>query len=599
VEECSVDDEAKNVSDMGNIPAAELKESLSNFIADSVIRAALFSTYTFNCDYFEEEILQSLLCGMGQRRGTFPVTVIVDRNRFVGQRSGYDVCLSPGERLWHPKIVALMLENQRQERRTVFAIGSGNLTPSGWRKNLELFLLMEWTGWRLPVAVKHWINPNIGFAQDTKFGRWYIENNDGKADRSVDKTIFGNYVEGCIWDQWCWDRPWNRACIVSPFTDCREEEQNDDPQDYFAKILELASSSSSRLDVYLQVVPDGRVIGSWRTFKWLSERIHLQIYGVEPAASGQRLHAKLHAAKVDGTWCILGGSPNATSAAMVKSEEQSGNVELAWQTKSGTLPYGLLPPGAPVQLKKSNFVEPDKTFEAMRWRVISSVSYNPKNRKLVTEWLPGHSEKDTTILLGEKEIKLYDQVLLGVERAIATLPRSLEEKSKFQADWVPIMFPENESDDPIFERNWTLEEYIAMLTSFEKEDSNGDLTSSATSSHTETMPNIEEDFPWHENVLSLELGLKSVKERLDISISSDETNHLREVVRRCLEKAEPDQDNSDALESSWKKWVRAEICYTILSWDRRKVIYRPFLKLARQWKGKIDPYLRRRMWRDV
>ena len=102
---------------MKNVSTAELKDSLSNCIADSIIRAALFSTYTFNSAYFEEEIFQSLLCGMGQGRGTFPVTVIVDRNRFAGQRSGYDVCLSPEGRLWHPKIAVLMLENQRSQER--------------------------------------------------------------------------------------------------------------------------------------------------------------------------------------------------------------------------------------------------------------------------------------------------------------------------------------------------------------------------------------------------------------------------------------------------------------------------------------------------
>jgi len=493
-----------------------------------------------------------------------------------------------------------MLENQRRETaRTVFAIGSGNLTMSGWRKNLELFLVMEWPEWHLPVAVKHWISPSIGFAQDTKFGRWYAENTSGRANVTVDRIIVGSYGNDCIWDQWRWDRPWKRACIVSPFTDIREEEQNDDPQGYFTRILELASSPRSRLDLYLQAMPDGRVVGNWKTFKWVSQRIRLQVYRVEDKDNSQRLHAKLHAVQAGGTWHILGGSPNATSMAMLMRKEQSGNVELAWQSKSDSLPHGLLPPASPVQLKKSNFIEPAKTSEIPRWRAISSVSYDPKNKRLASEWLPRHSEIDTKILLGGEGIRLNDQVFLGVERAVATLPRSMQEQGKFEADWVPIKFPYNESDDPVFERNWTLEEYVAMLAGFEESENGSESLSSSDGSGSGTRLKAEQDFPWHESVLSLELGLKNVRKRLDDSISTDETNHWLTVVRRCLEKAEPEQDDSDALEANWKKWVRAEICYTLLSWDKRKRMYRPFLKLAREWRKKIDPYLRRRMWTQL
>lgn len=582
---------------MRTIPSADLNESFSHYIADSAIRAALFSTYTFNHAYFEDDILQSLLCGMGQRRGTFPVTVIVDRNRFMGQRSGYDVCLSPEGRLWHPKVIVLMLESPRRETaRTVFAIGSGNLTMSGWRKNLELFLVMEWSGWRLPSAVKHWISPSIGFAQDTKFGRWYVKNAGRGADVTVDRIIVSSYGKNSIWSQWNWDRPWKRACIVSPFTDIREEEQNDDPQSYFAEILEWAASSRSRLDVYLQAKPDGRVVGNWKTFKWLSQKIHLQVHRVEDKDNSRPLHAKLHAVQAGNTWHILGGSPNATSAAMLMGKDQSGNVELAWQSESDNLPHGLLPPASPVQLNKSNFIEPAKTSDIPRWRTISSISYDPKNKKLAPEWLSGHSELDTKILLRGERIRLNNQILLGDERAVTTLPTSMQEQGEFEADWVPIKFPYNESDDPVFERNMTLEQYISMLAGFEESENAGESSSSpADSAQAETRPKTGQDFPWHERVLSLELGLQNVMKRLDDSISTDETSHWLTIVRGCLDRAEPRQDDSDALEVSWKKWVRAEICYELLSWDKRKGIYRPFQKLAREWRKKIDPYLRRRM----
>jgi hypothetical protein len=581
------------------ITRADLKGLIAHKIADSVIHAALFSTYTFNRFFFEEEIFEGLLCSHGQHRGTFPTTILMDRINFHGHGWGYDVCCSPDDRLWHPKVVALMLRERTRsaQARTVFIAGSGNLTPSGWERNQEIFLVLEWAGWVLPDSVEQWILPKTGFGFKTAFGQWYDENHFGRVPKFIENKLFSNYGQESIWRQWEWSGDsWTKAYIVTPFTDARAEEKNDNPRGYFSELVKYANSSKARLCVYLQSTPDGRVIGHWRTFDWLRNKVQLQVYSVGDDQKDRPLHAKLQVINAGGVWHILGGSPNATGNAMLMEKAQKGNVELAWQTVTDRLPDSVFPHGTPVQLKKSNFVEPSRTALSKRWRALKSVTYYPKSQRLVPHWLPGHNLVDTQVLLADKEIGLPAKVTLGTERAIATLPRDTNLNRGFVEDWVPIEYPYVECDDPVFDKAWSLEEYFALLAGCDENDMEVNMrTLQETMPSAPSISNDTDGFEWHERVTGLERALANLKKRIDELDSPLEASYWLKMVKGCLEATDLPAEKRDPFESSWREWVRLEICRCLLSLDKRKRTSKPFVKVAREWEKKIRPLLRKSM----
>ena len=137
------------------VAAASLAERLSDEIGGGRVIAALFSTFTFRREFFERVPL-SLITAEGRRRGFLPITAIVDRTQFEGGGWGYEVVRAPADRRWHAKLLAVMVEDQGAHG-PVLAIGSGNLTRSGWERNLELFCVDSWPAWSLPPAVHAWL----------------------------------------------------------------------------------------------------------------------------------------------------------------------------------------------------------------------------------------------------------------------------------------------------------------------------------------------------------------------------------------------------------------------------------------------------------
>lgn len=581
-----------------SIAKEDLKELVAREIAERVINAAFFSTYTFNRAFFEEEIQGGLLCSHGQRRGSFPVTIIVDSSNFEGQGWGYDVCCPPNDRLWHPKVVSLMLKERTKsaEATTVIIIGSGNLTPNGWGKNQELFLTLEWQGWVLPNALEQWICSKRGIASETAFGHWYRDNHSGQVPRFIERCLLGNYTEKSIWQQWELASSWTRASVVSPFTDARFEEQDNDPQGYFDKFVDYAASEKAILDVYLQGAPGGRVIGHWPLFNKLRKEVRLQVYRVGGEPADRPLHAKLQLAESERIWHILGGSPNATERAMLMAKDQDGNVELAWHTTANRLPASLLPAGIPIQLRRSSFVAPCRTIPPKRWRAMESIKYDPRVQRLKPHWLSGHSLADTRVLLDNKEILLAHKVNLGTERAVATLPRHANLNRGYKKDWVPIEYPYGESDNPIFSRPLSLEEFLFLIAG--REDNDYDMIERSDAREREISPRqsdvstVNSDgFQWYEKVASLQRALVNLKISTEKSDSPFEASYLIKMVKGCLE--ETTIATQGQLESNWREWVRFEVCRCLLSLDRRRRTTQPLGEIVREWKKKVNPVLRR------
>lgn len=198
----------------GGAPRAEDKlthfcliKRLDQEIAGRSVKAALFSSFTFKREFFEEEPL-SPISSQGRLRGLFPVTAVVNRDQYHGSGWGYEVVRAPRGQLWHAKLVALMLDgNNSSGRCTVLVIGSGNLTRSGWEDDQELFHLTSWTGWRLPVALWEWLEQP--WLRESEFAVWCRN----RAVERIQKTKGARLLHSLdepLWNQLEWTCGWNR-----------------------------------------------------------------------------------------------------------------------------------------------------------------------------------------------------------------------------------------------------------------------------------------------------------------------------------------------------------------------------------------------------
>lgn len=115
---------------------------------DQPCLGAVFCTYTFDPIYFEEQVLRALLrlaCDPDEDAARFheearatlretPVACFIDgRVRQAGRRLPYDLHLIR-ERTFHPKLILVLYDAEAR-----LAVGSGNVTRSGFEGNAELF----------------------------------------------------------------------------------------------------------------------------------------------------------------------------------------------------------------------------------------------------------------------------------------------------------------------------------------------------------------------------------------------------------------------------------------------------------------------------
>jgi hypothetical protein len=232
------------------IHSASLEDRLADEIGPGRVVAALFSTFTFGREFFERVPL-SLITDEGRRR-FLPITVVVDPTQFKGSGAGYEVKRAPGGRRWHAKLVAAMIEVDR-EPRTVVAIGSGNLTRTGWEQNLELFHVDSWSGWRLPSAVVAWLRSP--WLHASHFAKW-ARDEGVVTKRRYHQSVLGSNAEP-LWDQLDFvrrGRRWSEIHIVSPFGDVGGDEaaEADACGPFFEHVLDHAVMNGARMTVYLR-----------------------------------------------------------------------------------------------------------------------------------------------------------------------------------------------------------------------------------------------------------------------------------------------------------------------------------------------------------
>lgn len=583
-------DEARTVT------AARIEGCLADRLTDEIgsgcVVAALFSTFTFRREFFERVPLP-LVSADGRRRGKLAITVIVDRTKFEGGGWGYEVVRAPGDRRWHAKFVAAMVEDNG-EPRTVVAIGSGNLTRSGWERNLELFHVDSWSGWRLPEAVVAWLRKS--WLRESAFARWSREKGT-RTKRRQYQSVLGS-IDDPLWHQLDSVRRglrWSDLHVVSPFGDVNDDEDEATVAcgPFFDHALGLARSGNARLTVYLRGADEEgrRAYGDPALLKRVGKRVRLQIRAV-PSDGDRLLHAKLFAARTEGSWSVLMGSPNATAPAFVT---RHGNVELACEFRDvgKSLPVGLLPKSRSIGL--GDVVPPKIAEEKPRWECLQSAIYIPRHKRIVLRWKKGHGPFDSRVLLEDRDLTAKNVDLARIaDRYLKTVPRG-RTRVQYEADFVPIEVPDDEADlvQDAPEAAMTADDWLATLEGAgapaeERTRTNGGSSRSSKRNSRDAY----QRFLWRERVVMLDQRLRGFAASLEDARTNREVDHLRRIAASVWRAHDPDEPTLGSEFRAWRRWVRAGLWQVLRSLDRRVALSRPLVNLAARWKSKVPGSLR-------
>lgn len=574
------------------VPTGCLADRLADEIGAGRVVAALFSTFTFRREFFERVPLP-LLTAEGRRRGFLPITVVIDRTQFEGSGWGYEVIRAPGDRRWHAKLVATMVED-KEGYRTVMAIGSGNLTRSGWERNLELFHVDSWLGWRLPGAVVAWLR--TPWLRASAFAKWSKEVGLQGGRRHY-QSVLGSIREP-LWNQLDFvrrGRRWSKLHVVSPFGDVDDDELEaaDACGAFFDQALDLALSKKARLTVYLRGTDEAGTqgYGDPGLLKRVGKHVDLRLRAV-PSDADRLLHAKFLAARTDGIWSVVIGSPNATGPAFVT---RHANVELACEFRDigRALPAGLLPKSRPIGL--AAVVAPEVVKTKPRWECLESATYKPRRKKLILRWKKGHGAFDSRVLLEDRDLDPNNVDLSAVpDRFLKTVPLG-SAKRKYEPDFVPIDVPDEEADliqeaaaDPMTADDWLarLEEGVALGGA----ESGGAGGKAGDGKRLERASS--QRFLWRERVVMLDQRLRGFEAALGDACTKREVDHLRKISAGVWRSHEPDEAALSNEFRAWRRWVRAGLWQVLHRIDQREALARPLLDLAARWRRKIPSQLR-------
>lgn len=146
---------------MGTIPRAVLSDTLRGLLTGRRVTAGVFLTFTFEPQFFEEEVLSLLSDEMASaepklrmlqleellRSSIGPLSVYYDRAGLRGDGAARQdvryVPLHVPSGVFHPKVVLLLTEPENEDSNEaaslICGILSANLTKAGWWSNLECF----------------------------------------------------------------------------------------------------------------------------------------------------------------------------------------------------------------------------------------------------------------------------------------------------------------------------------------------------------------------------------------------------------------------------------------------------------------------------
>ncbi|MGC4870252.1 hypothetical protein ACLQ3B_32955 [Micromonospora sp. DT53] len=310
--------------------------------ADRQAREALFCTFNADLGFFERAVL-----GVTQATGA-RVTVVGDLRmskpdpraaRNAGTRYVHGLAVPPtAGRAFHPKLTVIV-----GPARALVAIGSGNLSVGGWHLNAETWtiaaadrdrcprLVVDAAEWLRSVARLCAISPPAADAM-------------GRTAAALEALSGGHFIDtghrlvhtskAPIIDQLP-ATPVECLRLYAPFHDARAEAIQELALRLAPARVTLAVQSGHRTVVQPEAI--ARVIGD----------LGIDLEVVEDRHRSYR-HGKLvEAVGYDGACWTLTGSPNLSSAALLKPVADGGNVELAVLARPST---PLFPGGVPIRL---------------------------------------------------------------------------------------------------------------------------------------------------------------------------------------------------------------------------------------------------------
>ncbi len=577
-----------------------LSEELSRLISGNRVNAVLFSTFTFGRLFFEEEVLSQITEELALL-GKIPITVVVDRNQYRGSGQGYQVIRPPSGRLWHAKIMLIMLTELVSGRhQTVLGLGSANLTRSGWEENEELFSFRTWPDWSVPKVLREDLLKSDWF-RSSDFGDWCEENDVAPRASSGGVRLLSNISGTPLWGQLFGpyhSKGWDEAHIIAPFTeraDFSEPEPGGQTKQFFRELADTKASSKSVLHVYLASrVADGTssncVVAERSAFDWLSEQpLKLRMHILQPRLKG-RFHAKLFAFKAGGRWSVVAGSANATGAAMTAVD---GNIEIVyeWEDVGQLLPGSLLPPSRQVALKNLLFTTP--AFANTRtWNAIEHAVYLPKRKRLKIHWNHPHGLHDTRLLVSEKWIDPANFTLTDAcDPCLKCIPNRRNQKN-VSPGFVPIEMPLTLPHELSGRSTLTPEEWLQMVGRQGGAVQPGEAVTGSPNSPKPKAMFTKGSFDWAEKVSRLDQSLASLHEMISECTGSKEMEWIEKLLLGVWHSHNPSELGISSAETAWRKWVRTAFWQVIGRYDKRISLYKKLSAFHSRWQRKLPKNLK-------
>ncbi|MEU1964155.1 hypothetical protein ABZ541_03255 [Micromonospora sediminicola] len=310
--------------------------------ADRQAREALFCTFNADLGFFERAVL-----GITQATGA-RVTVVGDLRvsnpdpraaRNAGTRYVHGLAVPPtAGRAFHPKLTVIV-----GPARALVAVGSGNLSVGGWHLNAETWTIAAADRERCPrlvVDAAEWLRSVVRLCAISPPAADAM----GRTAAALEALSGGQLVDtghrlvhtsdAPIIDQLP-VTPVECLRLYAPFHDERAEAIRELTLRLAPARVTLAVQSGHRTVVQPEAI--ARVIGD----------LDIDLEVVEDRHRSYR-HGKLvEAIGYDGTCWTLTGSPNLSSAALLKPVTDGGNVELAVLARPSA---PLFPGGVPIRL---------------------------------------------------------------------------------------------------------------------------------------------------------------------------------------------------------------------------------------------------------
>ena len=403
-------------------PTSVLSEALSEAIKGRRVKAAVFTTFSFDPGFFELHVLPSLfdypfhhadkvkkLQLEDQLQKIEDVCVYYDSSALAqdGTPPQLDfrrigVRLNSGG-VFHPKLVFLLVEEEQDddeleyeaEHSLIVGTLSANLTRSGWWENVE-------TGHFEEISEKAYSNEIFTYRDDVfEIVKRLRGFGDGAEQTAIEQIYnFLRYRTSVETKSWAYARgsgkyyprifygqsglvewleelkitrwaDWNLE-IISPFFDDHENGA-------LSKLRDAVEPLKTR--VFLPTAADGASLVSERVYQWVEEEkdvawasLPSELRRRSNADNERSVHAKIYRLwnKSSGHQVIISGSVNATSAA--HSHAGAGNFEASFLVGVDKSDYPLRWWLMPLDWEPTEFPDQNESVEDERQDVFVDVS---------------------------------------------------------------------------------------------------------------------------------------------------------------------------------------------------------------------------------